>query len=251
MSVFRYHVVAVALATPLAFASFAEADSIEFTSVSNSLEAVAFINPFQNDADASGDISNNPWTGTANAQIGTSSQGEVTANGTGSSSWNGNSFQASHTNTTSVPNDIAEELYAKASSEVSAVFTALETTSYQLIVTITAQNYIDSSDQVSGNFSLQSTGAILHDWSVNSGSFSGSATFTFTGSITAGDSFVLMTSASSDLDPFDALTGLDSTGLASFDLSFVTATAIPLPAAGFMGLAGIGGLAISRRRRLA
>jgi hypothetical protein len=170
--------------------------------------------------------------------------------GTGNTSWNGNSFQSSYTNNTSISSNIVQEIDAEAKSAVSAVFTALETTSYQLTIAITALNYIDSSDQVSGNFSLQSTGAILHDWSVDSGSTSGSATFTFTGSITAGDSFVLTTSASSNLNPLDAFAGNPTTtGLASFDLSFVAGTVIPLPAAGFMGLAGLGGLMISRRRR--
>jgi hypothetical protein len=249
MSVFHNNLLVIAAATPIAVCSFVQADAIDITTVSNSIDALAYLDPFNTDADATGDVGNNPWSGSANAELSNSS-GAVQAMGTGNTSWNGNSFQSSYTNNTSVSNDIKEEFNADAKSTVSAVFTALETTSYQLTIAITALNYIVSLDQVSGNFSLQSTGAILHEWSGSQAA--GSTTFTFTGSITAGDSFVLTTSASSLLNSSgtDAFAGNStSTGVASFDLSFVAGTVIPLPAAGFMGLAGLGGLMISRRRR--
>ena len=247
MSVFHNHLLIIAAAVPAAVCSFVQADAIDITTVSNSIETSAYLEPFNTDADATGDVSNNPWSGSADAELSNSS-GTVQAMGAGNTSWNGNSFQSSYTNNTSVPSDILQEIEAYADSAVSAVFTALETTSYQLTVTINATNWVDESDYVMGNFSLQSTGAILHEWSTDT-TGGGSATYTFTGSITAGDSFVLTTSATSILSTLDNFAGTQSTGLASFDLSFVTGTVIPLPSAAFMGLAGIGGLAISRRRR--
>ena len=246
MSVFHNHLFAIAAVVPIAVCSFVQADAIDITTVSNSIETSAFLAPASTDANATGDISNNPWSGSAISQLGNSA-GSVVGEGVGSTSWDGNSFQSSYTNNTSVSNDIGPDVDAEALSSMSASFGALETTTYQLTVTINAQNWVDDSDQVMGNFVLQSTGAILHEWSTDA--VGGSATFTFTGSITAGESFVLTTTARSSLSPLDTFAGTESTGFASFDLSFVTGTVIPLPAAGFMGLAGLGGLMISRRRR--
>ena len=230
MSVFHNHLLAIAAAAPIAVCSFVQADAIDITTVSNSIETSAYLDPFNTDADATGDVGNNPWSGSANAEL-SNSAGEVQAMGTGSASWNGNSFQSSYANNTSVSNDIVQDIDAEANSAVSASFGALETTTYQLTVTINAQNWVDDSDQVMGNFVLQSTGAILHEWSTDT--VGGSATLTFTGSITAGESFILMTSASSSLNSLDAFAGTETTGLASFDLSFVSRHGDPIASSRF------------------
>ena len=132
----------------------------------------------------------------------------------------------------------AEEWDVVGKNITDAIFSVTEQAFYTLTVTLTLTD--NDSDHNYGHFGFAG-GSNIHEWDYNDGS-----SWTWTGQLAAGDYEIYSNLRAKIKSEDPTRSAYEAGGTTEIAL---TVTAIPLPSAALMGLAGIGGIAIRRRRR--
>lgn len=236
----------VAVALFVAVPSISVAENIEYVANSQVIGSSATFDPAGGTpAVAFNALSENPWNASVFSIDSNQAWGTLESQANQTSSWNGYQILGEGSvNAEYSPLDFGEFYYTQAVSTFQVTFMALTTVEFTLNV---AMSGTDMPTDTNGGFLSDEFG----DQIVWSYSDDGSS-FEFSSILTGGTEYTLRHVTSTQISSLAAgLQGDDPyQGLGGFNVALVTeGTVIPLPSAALMGLAGIGGLAIRRRRR--
>ena len=233
-------VTTIGAAGVLALSSIASADLVTVNALgSNAQSAYALPNSTPVEDFASG--GDNPWSGAASVAFNNDVYGSATGQADADHSWTLTStsllYSASGSTNNVYTQGESNNIWLSSETSTIVKFTLSQDAAYSIQTTMNQQG----PGETFGYIENMATGYVS-EWSYQDDG----GTFSEMGTLVAGDYVLYMDSYSF----YQQLSfGESDQTQSQYDLTFSVATLIPLPAAGFMGLAGIGGLAFTRRRR--
>ena len=235
-------VTTIGAAGVLALSSIASADVVTVNALNSVAESIYVLpNTIPVEDFASG--GDNPWSGAASVAFNNDVYGSATGQADADHSWTLTStsllYSASGSTNNVYTQGESNNIWLSSETSTIVKFTLSQDAAYSIQTTMNQQGpgetfgYIQNID--TGNVS---------EWSYQNDG----GTFGDMGTLVAGDYVLYMDSYTFYQQADPTFSSSDQTQ-SQYDLSFSVGTLIPLPAAGFMGLAGIRGLAFTRRRR--
>ena len=234
-------VTTIGAAGVLALSSIASADVVTVNALGSNAES-AYILPNSSPVEDSASGGDNPWAGEASVAFNNDFYGFGTGVADAGHSWTLTStsllYNASGSTNNVYTQGDSNDIQLSSDTNTVVKFTLSQDATYSIQLTMNQQG----PGETFGDLENMATG-IVSQWSYQNDG----GTFSAMGTLVAGDYALYMDSYSFYQQPVSF--GESDQSQSQYDLSFSVGTLIPLPAAGFMGLAGIGGLAFTRRRR--
>jgi hypothetical protein len=234
-------VTTIGAAGVLALSSIASADVVTVNALNSVAESI-YVLPNSTPVESRDEGSDNPWSGAAsvsfNSDVYGSGQGQADADHSWTLTSTSLLYSASGSTNNVYTQGESNNIGLNSDTSTTVKFSLSQDSAYSIQTTMNQQG----PGETYGFIQNIDTGNVS-EWSYQNDG----GTFGDMGTLVAGD-YVLFMDSYSFYQPPISFGAADQTQ-SQYDLTFSVATLIPLPAAGFMGLAGIGGLAFTRRRR--